>query len=63
MLDLNGELEWNTYVDIVLGSQFKSLEVVASKLDRTATEMILLTSIAHCFMMNQTMKHLMMKEL
>lgn len=35
MLDLNGELEWNTYVDIVLGSQFKSLEVVASKLDRT----------------------------
>ncbi|EEE67572.1 hypothetical protein OsJ_25093 [Oryza sativa Japonica Group] len=33
MLDLNGELEWNTYVDIVLGSQFKSLEVVASKLD------------------------------
>jgi hypothetical protein len=35
MLDLNGELEWNTYVDIVLGSQFKSFEVVASKLDRT----------------------------
>lgn len=29
MLDLNGEIEWQTYIDIVLGSHFKSLEVFA----------------------------------
>ncbi|XP_066160041.1 uncharacterized protein [Oryza sativa Japonica Group] len=31
MLDLNGEIEWQTYIDIVLGSHFKSLEVFAWK--------------------------------
>ena len=34
ILDLNGEVEWETYVDIVLGSQFKSLEVFAWKKER-----------------------------
>nr|ABA91406.1 transposon protein, putative, CACTA, En/Spm sub-class [Oryza sativa Japonica Group] len=33
MLDLNGEIEWQTYIDIVLGSHFKSLEVFAWKKD------------------------------
>nr|AAP12901.1 hypothetical protein Os03g40430 [Oryza sativa Japonica Group]ABF97491.1 hypothetical protein LOC_Os03g40430 [Oryza sativa Japonica Group] len=34
MLNLNGEVEWETYVDIVLGLQFKSLEVFAWKKER-----------------------------
>lgn len=34
MLDLNGEVEWETYIDIALGSQFKSLEVFAWKKER-----------------------------
>src|SRR5574341_1740499 len=33
MLDLNGEIEWQTYIDIVLWSHFKSLEVFAWKKD------------------------------
>lgn len=29
VLDLNGQVEWKTHVDIILGSQFKSIEVFA----------------------------------
>lgn len=31
MLELNGKTEWEAYVEIVKNSQFKSLEVVATK--------------------------------
>ncbi len=31
MLELNGETEWDAYVEIVKDSRFKSLDVVATK--------------------------------
>ncbi|BAH94348.1 Os08g0471100 [Oryza sativa Japonica Group] len=48
MLDLNGEIEWQTYIDIVLGSHFKSLEVFAWKKDGRIGKKELIESPISC---------------